>query len=62
MPGTVVLLGSDPGIGKSTLLLQVQNVMGGDAGGLYVIGEESAAQVVMRARRLADALAAREAG
>jgi len=48
VPGSVVLLGGDPGIGKSTLLLQAQAGLGG----LYVTGEESAAQVAMRARRL----------
>jgi len=48
VPGSVVLLGGDPGIGKSTLLLQAQSGLGG----LYVTGEESAGQVAMRARRL----------
>jgi DNA repair protein RadA/Sms len=48
VPGSVVLLGGDPGIGKSTLLLQAQAGLGG----LYVTGEESAGQVAMRARRL----------
>ncbi len=48
--GAVVLLGGDPGVGKSTLLLQM---LAGAAGeGLYVSGEESPAQVALRARRL----------
>ncbi|HZQ74923.1 MAG TPA: DNA repair protein RadA [Burkholderiales bacterium] len=49
--GQVVLLGGDPGIGKSTLLLQTVSHIG--AGALYVSGEESAEQVALRARRLA---------
>ncbi len=52
VPGSVVLLGGDPGIGKSTLLLQAQSALAGERGSLYVTGEESAAQVAMRARRL----------
>ena len=52
VPGSVVLLGGDPGIGKSTLLLQAQNHVSADRSSLYVTGEESAAQVAMRARRL----------
>ncbi|MEE4639424.1 MAG: DNA repair protein RadA [Wenzhouxiangella sp.] len=52
VPGSVVLLGGDPGIGKSTLLLQAQAALAGEHGSLYVTGEESAAQVAMRARRL----------
>lgn len=52
VPGSVVLLGGDPGIGKSTLLLQVQDALAEAHGSLYVTGEESAAQVAMRARRL----------
>jgi DNA repair protein RadA/Sms len=50
VPGQVVLLGGDPGIGKSTLLLQTLVTLK-DA--LYVTGEESAEQIAMRARRLA---------
>ncbi|MFP4207735.1 MAG: DNA repair protein RadA [Wenzhouxiangella sp.] len=52
VPGSVVLLGGDPGIGKSTLLLQAQAALAGEHGSLYVTGEESAGQVAMRARRL----------
>ncbi|MDR7867627.1 MAG: DNA repair protein RadA [Sporomusaceae bacterium] len=53
VPGSLVLLGGDPGIGKSTLLLQVAGGIG-DASGrvLYVSGEESAAQTRLRAERL----------
>jgi DNA repair protein RadA/Sms len=52
--GGVVLIGGDPGIGKSTLLLQALAAMSekGGAHVLYVSGEESAAQVALRARRL----------
>ncbi|TVQ30148.1 MAG: DNA repair protein RadA [Wenzhouxiangella sp.] len=52
VPGSVVLLGGDPGIGKSTLLLQAQSHLAAAHSSLYVTGEESAAQVAMRARRL----------
>ncbi len=52
VPGSVTLLGGDPGIGKSTLLLQVAAQVGGGAPVLYASGEESAAQVAMRAQRL----------
>jgi len=51
VPGQVALLGGDPGIGKSTLLLQALSSI--SRTGLYVTGEESAEQVAMRARRLA---------
>jgi DNA repair protein RadA/Sms len=52
--GGVVLVAGDPGIGKSTLLLQaLAGVAASGEGALYVSGEESAAQVAMRARRLA---------
>ncbi|MBK8017894.1 MAG: DNA repair protein RadA [Betaproteobacteria bacterium] len=51
--GAVVLLGGDPGIGKSTLLLQALTELGkAGASALYVSGEESAQQVALRARRL----------
>jgi DNA repair protein RadA/Sms len=50
--GGVVLIGGDPGIGKSTLLLQALAAMAESCSVLYVSGEESAAQVALRARRL----------
>lgn len=50
--GSLVLLGGDPGIGKSTLLLQVLGQLGGRQKTLYISGEESARQVRMRADRL----------
>jgi DNA repair protein RadA/Sms len=52
VPGGVVLIGGDPGIGKSTLLLQALATMAQRMKVLYVSGEESAAQVALRARRL----------
>ena len=56
VPGSVILIGGDPGIGKSTLLLQVASRIAQDStqGGapLYVTGEESLRQVGLRARRL----------
>jgi DNA repair protein RadA/Sms len=53
VPGAAILVGGDPGIGKSTLLLQVAAaVAAGGAGVVYVSGEEAAAQVRMRAGRL----------
>ncbi|MGA8049691.1 MAG: DNA repair protein RadA, partial [Burkholderiales bacterium] len=51
--GQVALVGGDPGIGKSTLLLQALASLGTQARTLYVTGEESAEQVALRARRLA---------
>ena len=50
--GSVLLIGGEPGIGKSTLLLQICQKLGEDEKVLYVSGEESAAQLQMRARRL----------
>ena len=50
--GSVVLLGGDPGIGKSTLLLQVCDALGTHGPALYATGEESAAQIRLRAQRL----------
>lgn len=50
--GSVVLLGGDPGIGKSTLLLQTLATLGAAQRTLYVTGEESPQQVSMRAQRL----------
>ncbi|MBN1937567.1 MAG: AAA family ATPase, partial [Anaerolineae bacterium] len=53
VPGSMVLIGGDPGIGKSTLLLQVSALLTLNNGKvLYVSGEESAQQIKMRARRL----------
>ena len=51
--GQVVLIGGDPGIGKSTLLLQALAALGSAHKVLYISGEESAEQIAMRARRLA---------
>ena len=50
--GSVVLLGGEPGIGKSTLLLQICQYLGEDHSVLYVSGEESARQIKLRAERL----------
>ncbi|HMM87482.1 DNA repair protein RadA [Azohydromonas sp.] len=50
--GGVVLIGGDPGIGKSTLLLQAVDALSVRMKVLYVTGEESGAQVALRARRL----------
>ena len=53
VPGSLVLIGGDHGIGKSTLLLQVsQQLNQADGVVLYVSGEESAEQIKMRAERL----------
>ena len=54
VPGSLVLLGGDPGIGKSTLLLQSCRSMAGRTSVLYVSAEESAQQVKLRWRRLAE--------
>ena len=53
VPGGVILLGGDPGIGKSTLLLQAGAALGASHRTLYVTGEESAEQIALRAERLA---------
>ncbi len=50
--GGVVLIGGDPGIGKSTLLLQALDALARSMKTLYVSGEESGAQVALRSRRL----------
>ena len=50
--GGVVLIGGDPGIGKSTLLLQALDALSRSVRTLYVTGEESGAQVALRSRRL----------
>jgi DNA repair protein RadA/Sms len=52
VPGSVTLIGGDPGIGKSTLLLQAAVRLAGTLPALYVTGEESLRQVGMRARRI----------
>ncbi|MCS7010672.1 MAG: DNA repair protein RadA [Anaerolineales bacterium] len=52
VPGSIVLVGGDPGIGKSTLLLQLAMTLAGRLKVLYVSGEESEQQVRMRAARL----------
>ena len=59
VPGSLVLIGGDPGIGKSTLLLQFMAAVAATAGQvLYVTGEESLSQIRMRAERLKVADAA----
>jgi len=52
VPGSVALIGGEPGIGKSTLLLQMAQSLRQQAGVLYVSGEESTAQIALRAGRL----------
>jgi DNA repair protein RadA/Sms len=52
VPGGVILLGGDPGIGKSTLLLQAMASIGVSRRALYVTGEESCDQIALRAHRL----------
>lgn len=52
VPGAVILLAGDPGIGKSTLLLQLAAQISTNQSTLYVSGEESSKQVMIRARRL----------
>lgn len=52
VPGSLVLLSGEPGIGKSTLVAQLAGALGGEAGTIYVSGEESAAQVKDRLSRL----------
>lgn len=56
MPGGVVLLAGQPGMGKSTLLLQLALTIGRDESVLYVSGEESAGQIRLRAERLSRTL------
>jgi DNA repair protein RadA/Sms len=57
VPGAVVLFGGDPGIGKSTLLLQVLGAIAQGRPVLYATGEESVAQTALRARRIGAASA-----
>ena len=52
VPGSLVLVGGDPGIGKSTLLLQVCQKLSQDMDVLYISGEESPQQIKMRAERI----------
>lgn len=52
VPGSVILIGGEPGIGKSTLLLQIGQLM--DQSILYVSGEESAEQIKLRSNRLGN--------
>ena len=52
VPGAVVLLGGDPGVGKSTLLQQISAHLAGQAGVVYATGEESPRQVGQRVQRL----------
>jgi DNA repair protein RadA/Sms len=52
VPGSVILLGGEPGIGKSTLLIQLLAALSGRYPSLYITGEESLEQLGMRARRL----------
>jgi DNA repair protein RadA/Sms len=52
VPGSVTLIGGDPGIGKSTLMLQAAAALNGLGPVLYATGEESLKQVALRARRL----------
>ena len=55
VPGSLVLVGGDPGIGKSTLLLQVcQNLCKAELPVLYISGEESLKQIKLRAQRLGE--------
>ncbi len=52
VPGSAILVGGDPGIGKSTLLLQVTALLAAQARCVYITGEESVDQVRLRAQRL----------
>jgi DNA repair protein RadA/Sms len=52
VPGSVTLIGGDPGIGKSTLMLQAAAAFDGSGAVLYATGEESLKQVALRGRRL----------
>jgi DNA repair protein RadA/Sms len=50
--GSVVLLSGEPGIGKSTLLMQISDILGAHRRVLYISGEESSGQLKLRAQRL----------
>src|SRR5690606_16706714 len=53
VPGSLTLIGGEPGIGKSTLVIQITALLANELGNvLYVSGEESARQIKMRADRL----------
>lgn len=54
VPGSMILVGGDPGIGKSTLLLQVCRNLADAMGVLYISGEESLQQIKMRAQRIGN--------
>jgi DNA repair protein RadA/Sms len=61
VPGSIVLIGGDPGIGKSTLLLQASWILAGASGPvLYVSGEESERQMKMRAVRISEGMSGGE--
>jgi len=60
VPGSIVLVGGDPGIGKSTLMLQMAMEMAAKKRILYVSGEESERQIKMRAVRLARSVEAQQ--
>ncbi|MEO0095512.1 MAG: DNA repair protein RadA [candidate division WOR-3 bacterium] len=58
VPGSLILLGGDPGIGKSTLMLQISDFISNSGGKVfYVSGEESSAQIRLRAERLGTRVA-----
>lgn len=52
VPGSIILIGGDPGIGKSTLLLQAVAALSQDHNCVYISGEESAEQICLRAARI----------
>ena len=54
VPGSLILVGGDPGIGKSTLLLQVCRHLAEGRGVLYISGEESLSQIKLRANRMGE--------
>jgi len=60
VPGSIVLIGGDPGIGKSTLMLQMAMEMADKKRVLYVSGEESERQIKMRATRLTSTVGAQQ--